>query len=96
MYKGILPDSKHVAVKIMQSSREAWKDFAYEVDIISSVEHQNITPLLGVCIEDNDLISVYEFLSKGSLEEYLHGTTSMRCIISFLFIKIAIEHNDLS
>lgn len=73
MYKGVLPDGKHVAVKIMESSKEAWKDFAHEVDIISTLEHKYITPLLGVCIEDDKLISVYHFLSKGSLEEYLHG-----------------------
>lgn len=73
VYKGVLPDGKHVAVKIMESSKEAWKDFAHEVDIISTLEHKNIAPLLGVCIEDDNLISVYHFLSKGSLGEYLHG-----------------------
>ncbi|XP_015893356.3 protein kinase STUNTED isoform X1 [Ziziphus jujuba] len=73
VYKGILPDGKPVAVKIMKSSKEAWKDFAYEVDIISSLNHKHITPLLGVCVADKFLISVYDFLPKGSLEENLHG-----------------------
>lgn len=62
-----------MAVKIVKSTKEAWKDFACEVDIISSLKHKHITPLIGVCIEDNALISVYDFLSKGSLEENLHG-----------------------
>ncbi|XP_031265740.1 probable receptor-like serine/threonine-protein kinase At5g57670 [Pistacia vera] len=91
VYKGILPDGKRVAVKIMQSSREAWKDFAREVDIISSVEHRHITPLLGVCIEDTDLISVYEFLSKGSLEEYLHGKLKDKQVLSWeVRFKVAV------
>lgn len=73
VYKGILPDGKPVAVKILKSTKEASQDFSLEVDIISSLKHKNITPLLGICTEDNALISVYEFLSKGSLEENLHG-----------------------
>lgn len=73
VYKGILPNGKPVAVKTMKSSKEAWKDFSCEVDIISSLKHTHITPLRGVCIADNFLISVYDFLPKGSLEENLHG-----------------------
>ena len=73
VYKGILPDGKPVAVKILQSSKEAWKDFAHEVDIISSLKHEHITALLGACMEDNALISVYDFFPRGSLEENLHG-----------------------
>lgn len=72
VYKGLLPDGKPVAVKILKSSKEALKDFVQEVDIISLLKHKYITPLLGVCIENNNLISVYDFLPKGSLEENLH------------------------
>ncbi|KAK8557727.1 hypothetical protein V6N13_008114 [Hibiscus sabdariffa] len=73
VYKGILPDGNVVAVKTLKSSKDAYKDFANEIKIISSLEHKNIRPLVGVCVKDYDLISVYEFSSKGSLEEILHG-----------------------
>ncbi|XVE93853.1 hypothetical protein REPUB_Repub01dG0230600 [Reevesia pubescens] len=73
VYKGILPDGKAVAVKILKLSKEACKDFANEIEIISSLKHKHIMPLVGVCIKDYDLISVYDFSSKGSLEEILHG-----------------------
>ncbi|KAM7257550.1 hypothetical protein ACFE04_013291 [Oxalis oulophora] len=72
VYKGRLPDGKQIAVKILKSSKEAWKDFTNEVEIMSSLNNKQITHLLGICIEDNNLISVYNFLSKGSLEENLH------------------------
>lgn len=78
VYKGILPDSKAVAVKVLKSSKEACKDFANEIEIISSVKHKHIMPLIGVCIKDYDLISVYDFSSKGSLEEILHGKNKER------------------
>ena len=88
MYKGILPDGKPIAVKVLQSSKEAWKDFALEVEIISSLKHQNITPLLGICIEDSALISVYDYFPKGSLEENLHGKVSVGVLICFHFSPI--------
>ncbi|KAK4847435.1 hypothetical protein QYF36_001847 [Acer negundo] len=83
VYKGILPDGKRVAVKILQSSNVAWKDFAHEIDIISSLEHKHITPLLGICIEDDNLISVYHFLPKGSLEDNLHGKNNNKHVLSW-------------
>ncbi|KAK1274291.1 Proline-rich receptor-like protein kinase PERK13 [Acorus gramineus] len=74
VYKGSLCDGKPVAIKVSKSSKEAWKDFLLEVSIITNLKHDNIVPLTGVCIEDDDLISVYGYLSNGSLEENLHGT----------------------
>ncbi|MED6156739.1 hypothetical protein PIB30_017113 [Stylosanthes scabra] len=91
VYKGTLPDGKPIAVKVLQSSKEAWKEFALEVEIISSLEHRNITPLLGICIEDSDLISVYDYFPKGSLEENLHGRDKDGSILSWeLRFKIAL------
>lgn len=77
MYKGVLPSGKPIAVKVLQSSKEAWKDFALEMEIISSLKHKSITTLLGICIENNTLISVYDYFPKGSLEENLHGKVSV-------------------
>ncbi|KAM1483099.1 hypothetical protein TB2_034542 [Malus domestica] len=83
VYKGTLSDGKPVAVKIMKSSKEAWKDFTDEVDIMSSLKHKNILPLLGFCIKDNVLISVYDFLPKGSLEANLHGKNNYKSLLSW-------------
>lgn len=74
VYKGILPDGTTVAVKVLKSSTEAnLKDFLLEMDIISSMKHKNIIPLHGISVQSKSLISVYNFLSRGSLEENLHG-----------------------
>ncbi|KAI4297766.1 hypothetical protein L6164_037634 [Bauhinia variegata] len=53
------------------------------MEIITSLNHKNITPLLGVCIEDNSLISVYDFFPKGSLEEILHSESNDGSILSW-------------
>lgn len=75
VYKALLPDGKSVAVKVLNSSEEARNNFRQEMDIMTRVKHKNIAHLLGICIEDSDLISVYDFLSKGNLEENIHGRT---------------------
>ncbi|KAM1650853.1 hypothetical protein FF1_003488 [Malus domestica] len=83
VYKGTLPAGKPVAVKLMKSSKEAWKDFVHEADIISSLKHKHVLPMLGFCIKDNVLISVYDFLPKGSLEGNLHGKNKDKSVLSW-------------
>lgn len=42
-----------------------------EVDFLGKISHPNLVKLLGYCLEDNELLLVYEFMSKGSLENHL-------------------------
>ncbi|KAM0940553.1 putative protein kinase RLK-Pelle-RLCK-VI family [Dioscorea sansibarensis] len=73
VYKGCLSDGRELAVKILKPSEDALKEFTSEIEIITSLNHKNIISLLGFCFENNNLILVYDFLSRGSLEECLHG-----------------------
>ncbi|KAI3686884.1 hypothetical protein L1987_80573 [Smallanthus sonchifolius] len=73
VYKGCLPDGKEIAVKILKSSEDVLKEFVLEIEIITALHHQNIISLFGFCFEDNNLLLVYDFLSRGSLEDNLHG-----------------------
>ncbi|XP_023634661.1 proline-rich receptor-like protein kinase PERK12 isoform X3 [Capsella rubella] len=93
VYRGILEDGKGIAVKILKSSsnKDATTDFVHEINIISSLSHQNISGLLGVCVQNNDLISVYSLSSVGSLEETLHGKQKGKHVLSWKHrFKIAI------
>ncbi|KAJ6378046.1 hypothetical protein OIU78_028301 [Salix suchowensis] len=74
VYKGCLPDGKELAVKILKPSEDVLKEFAAEIEIITTLHHKNIISLFGFCFEHNKLLLVYDFLSRGSLEENLHGT----------------------
>ncbi len=73
VYRGCLPDGKELAVKILKPSEDVLKEFVLEIDIITTLHHKNIISLLGFCFEDGNLLLVYDFLSRGSLEENLHG-----------------------
>lgn len=73
VYRGCLSDGKELAVKILKPSDDVAKEFASEIDIITSLNHKNIVSLLGFCYEDNTLALVYDFVERGSLEQNLHG-----------------------
>lgn len=73
MYRGCLPDDRELAVKILKQSENVLKEFVMEIYIITNLHHKNIISLFGFCFDSNNLLLVYDFLSRGSLEENLHG-----------------------
>ncbi|PRQ49462.1 putative protein kinase RLK-Pelle-RLCK-VI family [Rosa chinensis] len=72
VYRGHLLDGKELAVKILKPSADILKEFVHEVEIITALNHKNIISLYGLCF-DNNLVLVYDFISRGSLEDNLHG-----------------------
>ncbi|TVU26269.1 hypothetical protein EJB05_28807 [Eragrostis curvula] len=73
VYRGCLADGRELAVKILKYSDEVLKEFISEIEIVSSLSHNNVISLIGFCFKNNDLLLVYEYLQRGSLEEMLHG-----------------------
>ncbi|XP_019056925.1 PREDICTED: probable L-type lectin-domain containing receptor kinase II.1 isoform X2 [Tarenaya hassleriana] len=73
VYRGCLPQGKELAVKILKPSVDVVKEFVVEIDIITGLHHNNIVSLFGFCSENENLLLVYNFLPRGSLEENLHG-----------------------
>lgn len=84
VYRGCLPDGKELAVKILKPSDDVLKEFLLEIEIITTLHHKNIISLLGFCFEDANLLLVYDFLSRGSLEENLHGMQNTLYRTTFL------------
>ncbi|KAF8398758.1 hypothetical protein HHK36_014616 [Tetracentron sinense] len=73
--EGLLKNEKLVAVKkltIGQSSK-AKADFESEVKLISNVHHRNLIRLLGCCSKGPELLLVYEYMAKSSLDKFLFG-----------------------
>jgi serine/threonine protein kinase len=80
VYSGRCEDGKELAVKVLKSSEEAVKEFVAEIDIISSIDHRNAMALVGFCAEHGKLMLVYDYMSRGSLEEILHGECMLNLI----------------
>lgn len=72
-------------MKILKTSEDVLKEFVMEVEIITSLSHKNIISLLGFCFENSKFLLVYDFLSRGCLEEILHGTSYFKLC---LFVPI--------
>lgn len=89
VYRCCLSDGKELAVKILKPSEHILNEFVSEIEIITALNHKNIISLFGFCFENDNLVLVYDYLSRGSLEENLHGMLFIfmtRSCFTFLYL----------
>ncbi|CAH2316945.1 discoidin domain-containing receptor 2-like isoform X1 [Pelobates cultripes] len=62
-----------VAVKMLRPNvtKTARNDFLKEIKIISRLKHPNIIRLLGVCVRDDPLCMITEYMENGDLNQFL-------------------------
>ncbi|RCV34951.1 hypothetical protein SETIT_7G199600v2 [Setaria italica] len=61
-----------VAVKKLNpESVQGLQEWQSEVNFLGRLSHPNLVRLLGYCVEDRELLLVYEFMPKGNLENHL-------------------------
>ncbi|KAB5556697.1 hypothetical protein DKX38_007606 [Salix brachista] len=61
-----------VAIKKLKSeSVQGFAEWKSEVSFLGRLSHPNLVKLLGYCGEEKELLLVYEFMQKGSLENHL-------------------------
>ncbi|CAN1805226.1 Probable serine/threonine-protein kinase PIX13 [Linum perenne] len=74
VYKGKHGSGTVIAVKKLNSeSLQGLEEWQSEINFLGTLSHPNLVRLLGYCLEDNELLLVYEFMQKGSLENHLFG-----------------------
>lgn len=64
---------RRVAVKMLKDSSEAAQKFLAEAKLMKSLHHENLVNLLGVVINNKHIYLVTEYMSKGSLVDYLRS-----------------------
>lgn len=69
-------------MKVLKKSEKILEGFAMELEIITTLHHNNINSLYGFCFEDKGAILVYDFFSRGNLEINLRP--SKYAIIGFI------------
>jgi serine/threonine protein kinase len=77
VYKGELQDGTVVAVKSAKvGNLKSTQQVLNEVGILSQVNHKNLVRLLGCCVEGEQPLMIYEYISNGTLYDHLHGNGS--------------------
>ncbi|XP_066168684.1 cysteine-rich receptor-like protein kinase 6 isoform X1 [Oryza sativa Japonica Group] len=72
VYKGVLPEGQEVAVKrLCQSSGQGIEELKSELVLVAKLYHKNLVRLIGVCLEQQEKILVYEYMSNKSLDTIL-------------------------
>ncbi|KAK4744030.1 hypothetical protein SAY87_010342 [Trapa incisa] len=74
VYRGILPDNRVAAVKLLNNATTGEEDFLAEVSIIGKLNHMNLIEMWGYCAEGKYRLLVYEYMEHGSLSENLLST----------------------
>nr|XP_051197703.1 wall-associated receptor kinase 3-like isoform X4 [Lolium perenne] len=77
VYKGILKDDRVVAVKRSKLMNMAETDeFVQEIIVLSQTNHRNVVRLLGCCLEVEVPILVYEYISNGTIFDFIHHNST--------------------
>ncbi|CAH8363693.1 unnamed protein product [Eruca vesicaria subsp. sativa] len=81
-----------IAVKKLNSeSFQGFEEWQCEVNFLGRVSHPNLVKLLGYCLEGEELLLVYEYMQKGSLENHLFRKGSVVQPLSWeIRLRIAI------
>lgn len=73
MYKATLANGWFLAVKrLHHDCEQSEKKFISELLALSRLRHENLVPLLGFCIHNNEKLLVYKYMSNGNLYDWLH------------------------
>ncbi|GLJ13986.1 hypothetical protein SUGI_0223600 [Cryptomeria japonica] len=76
VFKGILTDTTLVAVKKLEGSRIAEKQFRAEINSVGNIHHVNLIRLRGFCAQGSHRLLVYDCMPNGSLNSFLFNRNS--------------------
>ncbi|KAG6499592.1 hypothetical protein ZIOFF_039382 [Zingiber officinale] len=75
VFRATLKTEEEAAIKKLDpsASNEPDTEFAAQLSMVSRLKNEFFVELLGYCLDANNRILVYQFATKGSLHDVLHG-----------------------
>ncbi|KAF8031032.1 hypothetical protein BT93_D0269 [Corymbia citriodora subsp. variegata] len=81
VYLGTLDNGTTVAVKMLsESSKQGYKEFQAEAQLLMILHHRNLVSLFGYCNESKHMALIYEYMANGNLREHLSGQVKIHPI----------------
>ncbi|KAF2308568.1 hypothetical protein GH714_010738 [Hevea brasiliensis] len=87
VYKGILSNNQHVAIKHIINDGNA-ETVVREVTSLLHVTHPNLVALLGYCVREDECFLIYELCPNGNLSEWIFGKDKILSWIQRLEIAV--------
>ncbi|KAL6126723.1 hypothetical protein ACLB2K_074769 [Fragaria x ananassa] len=99
VYKGIIDELENnaVAIKVLNLQQKgASKSFVAECNALRSIRHRNLVKILTCCSStdhngDDFKALVFEYMSNGSLEEWMHRENQSRSLNLLQSLNIAFD-----
>ncbi|KAL5576310.1 hypothetical protein UlMin_018009 [Ulmus minor] len=91
VYRATLPNGSFLAVRRLHDSQEDQSQLVSELLTLARLKHDNLIPLLGFCLQNNERLLVYKYMSNGNLMDWLNTVQGEAKILEWpLRVKIAI------
>ncbi|XP_051215519.1 cysteine-rich receptor-like protein kinase 10 [Lolium perenne] len=79
VYKGVLSEGQEIAVKRMsQTSTQGIEELKTELVLVAKLQHKNLVRIVGVCLEGQEKLLVYEYMPNRSLDTVLFDSEKSR------------------
>lgn len=77
VYRAQLSNGVTVAIKKLDPDAfQGFREFRAEMETLGRLRHPNIVKMLGYCVSGPDRVLIYEYVERGSLDQWIHDTTS--------------------
>ncbi|XP_022012786.2 receptor-like protein kinase FERONIA [Helianthus annuus] len=77
VYKGYMDNATTiVAIKRLNpSSSQGPHEFLTEISLLYKIGHVHLVSMIGYCVEDGEMLLVYDYMAHGTLREHLYNTS---------------------
>ncbi|GFP86931.1 phytosulfokine receptor 2 [Phtheirospermum japonicum] len=94
VYKARLDSGPIVAVKkLSHDAFQGLREFRAEMETLGKIRHSNIVKILGYCATGLDRVLIYEFIERGSLDQWLYDTSSEEFCVDNVELRLPLSWN---